>query len=183
LRNLYPGQGNPFLPKMFKNVEDLLKKASQPITEPFPSVAARKEAKILNKTNYSNDPWTSMKGTKITPELEKDLKLLSLRNALDLSRHYKAGEKIGGKDKPFQVGTIIESSNEFYSGRLTKKQRKPTLVDTLMYDEEKRSVYKNKFLSLQRKHQSGSLKNYRNSRQTRLQPHKKDAKIKYEKKK
>lgn len=168
---------------MFKNLEDLLKKASQPITEPFPSVAARKEAKILNKDVRSDDSWATMKGTKLTPELEKDLKLLSMRNALDLGRHYKTGEKIGGKDKPFQVGTIVESSNEFYSGRLTKKQRKPTLVDTLLYDEEKRSVYKNKFMNLQRKHQSGSLKNYRNTRQSRLKPHKRAGQIKFEKKK
>jgi hypothetical protein len=168
---------------MFKNVEDLLKKASQPITEPFPSVAARKETKILNKTSQSKDPWASMNSTKLTPELEKDLKLLSMRNALDTGRHYKAGEKIGRKDKPFQIGTIIESSNEFYSGRLTKKQRKPTLVDTLLYDEEKRSVYKNKFMNLQKKHQSGSLKKYRSTRQTRLMPHKRDSQIKYEKKK
>jgi hypothetical protein len=168
---------------MFKNVEELLKKASQPITEPFPSVATRKEMKITNKLQISNDPWTCMSETKLTPEIEKDLKLLSMRNALDTGRHYKSGEKIGRKDKPLQVGTIVEGSGEFYSGRLTKRQRKPTLVDTLLYDEEKRSIYKNKFMNLQRKHQTGSLKNYKNLRQTRLKPHKRGIQIKYEKRK
>ena len=168
---------------MFKDVEELLKKASQPITEPFPSVAAKKEMKILNKVQNSNDSWTNMNGVKLTPEIEKDLKLLSMRNALDLGRHYKSGEKIGGKDKPFQVGTIIEGSSEFYSGRLTRRQRKPTLVDTLLYDEEKRSIYKTKFNNLQRKHQSGSLKNYRGARQSRLKPHRREDQIKYEKRK
>lgn len=34
-----------------------------------------------------------------------------------------------------QVGTVIESSTEFYSGRLTKKERKATLADELLSDE------------------------------------------------
>ncbi|CAA2972976.1 Hypothetical predicted protein [Olea europaea subsp. europaea] len=53
----------------------------------------------------------------LTPELKKDLQLLKLRSAIDPTRHYKK-----------------ESAEEFYSGRLTKKERKATLADELLSD-------------------------------------------------
>jgi hypothetical protein len=33
-----------------------------------------------------------------------------------------------------QVGTVIESASEFYTGRLTKKERKATIADELLSD-------------------------------------------------
>lgn len=33
-----------------------------------------------------------------------------------------------------QVGTVIESATEFYTGRLTKKERKASLADELLGD-------------------------------------------------
>lgn len=34
-----------------------------------------------------------------------------------------------------QVGTVIEPASEFFSGRLTKKERKTTLADELLHDD------------------------------------------------
>ena len=34
-----------------------------------------------------------------------------------------------------QVGTVVESATDFYSGRLTKKERKVTIADELLYDQ------------------------------------------------
>lgn len=34
-----------------------------------------------------------------------------------------------------QVGTVVESSLDFFSGRLTKKERKATLADELLSDQ------------------------------------------------
>ena len=34
----------------------------------------------------------------------------------------------------YQVGTVIESSLDFFSGRLTKKERKASLADELLSD-------------------------------------------------
>lgn len=164
-------------------VEEVLKKASQPITTPFPSVAEKKLAKQTSKkdTNTAGSGWFDMQTAKMTPELEKDLKLLSMRNALNPHHHYKAGEKIGAKSKkPFQVGTIIEGAGEFYSSRLTRKERKGTLVETLLNDEQKRSMFKNKYLKLQEKNQSGSRKSYRQQREKRLSGTKKGSLVKQE---
>ena len=34
-----------------------------------------------------------------------------------------------------QVGTVVESATDFYSGRLTKKERKATIADELLSDQ------------------------------------------------
>lgn len=39
----------------------------------------------------------------------------------------------------YQVGTVIESASEFFSSRLTKKERKATLVDELLSDDHLRA--------------------------------------------
>lgn len=35
-----------------------------------------------------------------------------------------------------QVGTVVESAEEFFSNRLTKKERKATLADELLSDSK-----------------------------------------------
>ncbi|CAA0842956.1 Fcf2 pre-rRNA processing protein [Striga hermonthica] len=79
--------------------------------------------------------WFDMPAQTMTPELKKDLQLLKLRGALDPKRHYKKGDsKSKTLPKYFQVGTVIESATEFFSGRLTRKERKATLADELLAD-------------------------------------------------
>ncbi|CAI9094547.1 OLC1v1030307C1 [Oldenlandia corymbosa var. corymbosa] len=71
----------------------------------------------------------------ITPELKKDLQLLKLRSVLDPKRHYKKGDsKSKTLPKFFQMGTVIEPASEYYTGRLSKKERKNTLADELLSD-------------------------------------------------
>lgn len=89
--------------------------------------------KQLKDTAGSN--WFEMPAPTITPELKKDLQLLKLRSVLDPKRHYKKGDsKSKALPKYFQVGTVIESATDFFSGRLTKKERKATLADELLSD-------------------------------------------------
>ncbi len=38
-------------------------------------------------------------------------------------------------DDIYQVGTVIESASEYFSGRLTKKERKASLADELLSDQ------------------------------------------------
>ncbi|CAK9170120.1 unnamed protein product [Ilex paraguariensis] len=58
-----------------------------------------------------------------------------LRSAIDPKRHYKKGDsKSRALPKYFQLGTVIESASEFFTGRLTKKERKATLADELLFD-------------------------------------------------
>ncbi|KAK9266788.1 hypothetical protein L1049_012519 [Liquidambar formosana] len=79
--------------------------------------------------------WFDMPAPTITPELKKDLQLLKLRSAIDPKRHYKKGDsKSKTLPKYFQVGTVVESVSDFFTGRLTKKERKATLADELLSD-------------------------------------------------
>ncbi|OAY36428.1 rRNA-processing protein fcf2 [Manihot esculenta] len=79
--------------------------------------------------------WFDMPAPTMTPELKKDLQLLKLRGALDPKRHYKKGDsKSKTLPKYFQVGTVVESSTDFFSGRLTKKERKATIADEVLSD-------------------------------------------------
>ncbi|CAJ0750530.1 18058_t:CDS:2 [Entrophospora sp. SA101] len=77
----------------------------------------------------------------ITPEIKNDLQVLKLRNVLDPKRFYK---KDNSKKFPkyFQIGTIIEGPTEFYSSRLPRKERKQTIVDELLADDQAKKYYK-----------------------------------------
>lgn len=93
--------------------------------------------------------WFDMPAQTITPELKKDLQLLKLRNVVDPKRHYKTDDG-KGLPKYFQVGTVIEPAAEFYSGRLTKKERKPTIADELLSDSAFQQYRKRKHLEIER---------------------------------
>ena len=164
---------------MFKSVEELLKRASRPITEPHPTLKMIKDRNKMAQpeNNRFGDGWFNMRGEKMTPELERDLKLLAMRDALDPHRHYKKGEKIG-VNKIVQVGTIVEGAGEFFSSRLCRKDRKATLVDALLSDEQKRSNYKKRFMTLQKQSLSGTYRDYKKQRNKRLPTSKRDSDIK-----
>ncbi|KAJ0709851.1 putative Fcf2 pre-rRNA processing [Helianthus annuus] len=62
--------------------------------------------------------------------------VLQLRNVIDPKRHYKKGDsKLNTFPKYFQVGTVVEPVSEYFTSRLTKKERKPTLADELLSDK------------------------------------------------
>lgn len=52
----------------------------------------------------------------MTDETKRDLKLLRLRGTFDPKRFYKSSDHKKGLPKFFQVGTVVESSADFYSG-------------------------------------------------------------------
>eukprot|EP01018_Ginkgo_biloba_P024862 Gb_26852 [translate_table: standard] len=99
-----------------------------------------RDPKKLNKLackqvkDMSGAKWCDMLAQTVTPELKQDLQLVKLRGVLDPKRHYKANDS-KGLPKYFQASwTFIEPASEFYSGRLTKKERKVTIADELLSD-------------------------------------------------
>jgi len=83
----------------------------------------------------------------MTEEVKRDLQLIKMRNVLDPKRFYKKDEK--KLPKYFQFGTVVESGADYYSGRLVKRERKKTIVDELLADDQRRSYYKRKFAEVQ----------------------------------
>ncbi|XP_022760790.1 rRNA-processing protein fcf2 [Durio zibethinus] len=102
--------------------------------------------KLLRKQvkDTAGAAWFDMPAPTLTPELKKDLQLLKLRGAIDPKRHYKKESKSKALPKYFQVGTVVESVTDYYSGRMTKKERKPTLADELLSDPAVKQYRKRK---------------------------------------
>jgi len=113
-----------------------------------------------NKRETTGAKWFDMPAPEITPEIKLDLQLIKMRNVLDRKRHYKKDDT---KDLPkyFQVGRIIEDKSEYFSSRLTKKERKNTLLDEIMSDVSSRQYFKRKFNEIQKASQSGIKKSYK----------------------
>lgn len=82
--------------------------------------------------------WFNMTSTPMTDALKKDLILIKNRNFLDAKRFYKSADTAG---KFLQAGTVIEGPSEYYSSRLTKKQRRNNLVDEIMVRKTSRRIF------------------------------------------
>ena len=94
-------------------------------------------------------------------EVQRDLLLIKHRAALDPKRHYKKQKWVF--PERFSVGTIVEPREEFYSSRITKKNRKSTILESLMTDEDTNKYFKRKYEEIQIKRASGK-RGYYNKR-------------------
>lgn len=84
-----------------------------------------------------------------------------MRDVLDPKRFYK---KEGGKPKIpeySQVGTIIEGPTEYFSARLTNKERKRTLVEEILVGENTTGRFKSKYNEIQAAKTSGKKAHYK----------------------
>ena len=100
-----------------------------------------------------------MKPTAVTEELERDMALIRNRNYLDPKRFYKSADNPRpGMKTVVQAGTVIEGPTEFYSSRLTKKQRRSNLVDEVMADPESAQWAQQKYKRMQQEKNEQSRK-------------------------
>lgn len=102
------------------------------------------------KTTSGRD-WFDLPSAEVTDELKQDLRALRMRGALDPKRFYKSLDR---PSKFIQLGTVIEGRDEFFTSRLTKKERRTNLVEELMADEKARHYTKRKFSSIQNEKQN-----------------------------
>ena len=117
------------------------------------AVQAKHDAQLAPETAGSK--WFDMEATPVTSSIRSDLMMLRNRNFIDAKRFYKGSDHKRALPKFFQVGTVIEGTGQFKSGRLTKKERRATFVDELMSDDRLRGYSKKTFLSIQSKKASG----------------------------
>ncbi|KAF9412287.1 hypothetical protein HW555_009178 [Spodoptera exigua] len=88
--------------------------------------------------------WFNLPAPEITEELKNDLQVLKMRSALDPKHFYKKND-MEVLPKYFQVGRIMDSALDHVNERLTKKQRKRTMVDELLADAEFQKYNKKKY--------------------------------------
>ncbi|XP_050663902.1 deoxynucleotidyltransferase terminal-interacting protein 2 [Leptidea sinapis] len=108
---------------------------------------SEKKLRKLRKAERKKDKgpnWFNMKAPQMTPELRNDLKLLKMRSALDPKHFYKKND-MEVLPKYFQVGRIMDSALDHTNERLTRKQRKRTMVDELLADAELQKYNKKKY--------------------------------------
>lgn len=123
-------------------------------------IAVKKKAEEEKKATAGAD-WYNLPKTNLTPELKRDLQLLRMRDVLDPKRFYK---KESGKPKIpefSQVGTIIEGPTEYFSARLSNKDRKRTLVEEVLAGEVTTGRFKSKYNEIQAAKTSGKKAHYK----------------------
>lgn len=129
----------------------LQKSVIKPGFEQFEAVPAYKESKrqLLSKkrkerAKTKGKQWFNMPAPEMTEEVRRDLEVIQMRSVLDPKHFYKKND-LKVLPKYFQVGKVIDSPLDYYSGRLTKKERKRTIVEELMADAEFSRYNKRKY--------------------------------------
>ncbi|KAJ2785556.1 rrna-processing protein fcf2 [Coemansia javaensis] len=129
---------------------------------PDPTVRRMRPGELARaKEQTAGKRWFGMKAPTLTPELKNDLRVLQLRSVLDPKRFYKKTSTKKELPKYFETGTIVEGPTEFYSSRMTKKERRNNLVDELLADKQARSYFKRKVTEIHKQNVSGGKNWYR----------------------
>jgi len=96
--------------------------------------------------------WGHMKKVELTEEVKADLRAIKLRNQIFAKNHYK-GNDYKKLPEYFQIGTVVDDST--YKGgnkdRLTKKQRKGTIAEQFLMDDQDNGFSKRKYESINEK--------------------------------
>jgi len=115
-----------------------------------------KSSSALKSTTTAGEEWFGMEFNS-EPSITKDIAIIRNRNYLDPKKFYKSSDfnKKGGKEHTgiVQLGTVIEGAMEsIHSNRLTKKQRKATVMEEVMGEafQTKDDYVKKSFGKLQR---------------------------------
>ena len=102
-----------------------------------------------------------MPRTTLSTGVKSDLHLLKLRSVLDPQRHYRS-EAIRPSVPQFsQLGEIIQGPTEYLSTRLPRKERKRTLVEEVLANEQFTSHFKRKYIETQASKTSGKKAYYK----------------------
>lgn len=144
---------------MRKTKEGFLPKSYSAAYSNFKQGAKREPVEITGKG------WFGMKPSAMTEDLKTDLAIIRNRTYLDPKHFYKSSDK---HHSIVQVGTVIEGASEFYSSRLTKKERRTNLTEELMADTATLDYTKNKFKKMEReKNRHAELRKNRSKKRAR----------------
>ncbi|GAU34008.1 hypothetical protein TSUD_212700 [Trifolium subterraneum] len=98
----------------------------------------RKVNKLLRQQvkDTAGKDWFDMPAQTITPELQRDLKLQ-------------------------KIGTIVDSPVDYYTGRLTKRERKTSIAEEFLSDEKSSAYRKRKVREIQEQRKPGGNPNWK----------------------
>ncbi|CAL9737997.1 rRNA-processing protein Fcf2p [Monosporozyma servazzii] len=160
------------LPKLHNEFDKLASKkhnksnAKKSFKDVLPTTVLE-EAKEPKQTVSEGKEWFTLPkpSDHMKKQVQRDLLLIKHRAALDPKRHYKK-DKWQVPDR-FSIGTIVEDKTEFFSSRLTNKQRKSTILETLMTDDQTNKYFKRKYTEIQVQKTSGKKGHYKKNKDMR----------------
>lgn len=115
--------------------------------------------KTKEEPTDAGSKWFNMRKPEMTSELKRDLHVLKNRSVLDPKRHYK--KEKWQVPKFFETGTVIEGNTEFFSARMTRKNRGKSLADEIMHDSAANTYFKRKYSEIQKTKTSGGKSHYK----------------------
>ncbi|KAL2887147.1 rRNA-processing protein fcf2 [Ceratocystis lukuohia] len=107
------------------------------------------------KKDTAGSGWFDLPKTNLTPELKRDLQLLRLRNALNPKVHYKKQSWRSQVPRYSHVGEVIAGPTDFFSSRITKKERRNTFAQEVLAVEKSTGKFKAKYGEIQKVKTSG----------------------------
>jgi hypothetical protein len=118
---------------------------------------------ISQKKATAGKEWFDLPRTTVTDELKKDLQLLRMRSVLDPKRHYKkeAVTKQNLVPEFSQMGTVVEGPTDFFSGRISRKDRRETFVEETLAQKDTVSRFKRKYSEILSTKRSGRADHYK----------------------
>lgn len=162
----------------FEDIEKSLKKLPK-LNNEFDNLAkdAKRSKSVTSKDTVkpeassakgsSNADWFTLPkpNGEMLAKAQRDLVLIKHRSALDPKRHYK--KERWQVPERFAIGTLVEDSTEFFSSRLTNRERKSTMLETLMNDKDTTGYFKRKYSEIQSKKTSGKKAHFKNMKSLR----------------
>ncbi|KAK6044219.1 Fcf2 pre-rRNA processing [Cooperia oncophora] len=141
-QNNPPTTSNPMINSWMKEIQKLLDKAicGPSFEKNYGETAktmgrrAMKRLRKLEREKTKGRDWFDLPATELTEEAKADLELLQMRAAIDPLAFYLRNDR-NVLPKYFQVGRVVDAPQDFYSSRMTKKERKRTMLDELLNDQ------------------------------------------------
>ncbi|CAG2212780.1 Deoxynucleotidyltransferase terminal-interacting protein 2 [Mytilus edulis] len=116
--------------------------------KPVEKVRDNKKQRRKEKAKTKGNGWYNMEAPEMTEEKKNDLMVLHMRKAVDPKRFYKNNDTVS-LPKFFQLGTVVESSADFYHSGFPKETEKSNMVEELLADAEFRKYNKRKYVEIQ----------------------------------
>eukprot|EP00947_MAST-08B_sp_MAST-8B-sp1_P004818 g4818.t1 len=114
----------------------------------------RSEREAL-RTSTAGARWNNMAAPTMTPELRRELKILRLRQYANPKRFYKALDHGGKAPRYFQLGTVLDSEYQGRNSRVTKRDKKSSLIEELKGDQDFRKYAKRTYATIQEERSAG----------------------------
>ncbi|CAK7223560.1 dTDP-fucopyranose mutase [Sporothrix bragantina] len=140
---------------------------AEAVDAPGKEVAAAKKDDIslriaqLEKKKDKKDPanagpdWFGLQKTDLTPEAKREFQILRMRGILDPKQHFRKDNRKNMIPKFSVFGTIVEGTAKGERERLTRKERKNTMVEEVLASQEYNQQFKRRYNKIQEKNASG----------------------------